>query len=105
LTEVLAVAVLLALLASNTSDPTLAVSVNVLPDLSVTFTTMLTPKLALFASDVTVHVTLPLAAPTAGVLHEPALVAALTKVLPLGTLSVNVIWSAVFGPLFVTVIV
>jgi hypothetical protein len=66
---------------------------------------MLTTNPAALASDGAVQVTLPEAAPTAGVLHAPALVDALTNVVPLGTLSATVTSKAVFGPLLVTAIV
>ena len=104
-TVVVAVAELFVAVASKTSEPTLAVSVTVWPDLAVTFTTMLTVKPMPLASVGAVQVTLPEAAPTAGVLHAPALVAALTNVVPLGTLSLSVTTSAVFGPWLVTTMV
>ena len=101
-TVVVAVAELFVAVGSKTNELTLAVSVTEWPDLTVTSTTMLTVNAMPLASDGAVQVTLPLAAPTAGVLHEPELVAALTNVVPLGTLSLSVTTSAVLGPLLVT---
>jgi hypothetical protein len=99
------VAELFVVLASKTNEPTLAVSVTVLPDLAATFTTMLTVNPLPLASDGTVQVSVPLAAPAAGFLQEPAVVAALTNVVPVGTLSLSVTTSAVLGPLLATAMV
>ena len=57
------------------------------------------------ASDDTIQVTRPVVAATAGVLQEPALVEALTNLVPAGTLSPSVTTYAVFGPLLVTAMV
>jgi hypothetical protein len=102
---VAALAVLFVVVASNTRELTLAASITVWPDAAVTFTTMLTVKPAELASDDTVQVTRPVVAPTAGVLQEPALVEALTNLVPAGTLSPSVTMYAVFGQLLVTAMV
>src|ERR1700675_2703910 len=97
-------AVLLAALGSKAAEVTLAVSLMVLPDRAVTFTTSVTVRLAALASDETLQVTVPVP-PTAGAVQDPSVVFTLTKLVPVGVLSVILAEVAVSGPLFFATIV
>jgi hypothetical protein len=93
----------LALLGSNVAELTLVLSVIVLPEAAVTFTTtviVMEPPEARLAA---VQVTLP-KPPGAGVVHVPELTEALLKVVPRGTTVSMLRLLAGSGPLFVATI-
>jgi hypothetical protein len=82
---------------------TLALSVILLPEAALTFTTIVIVILPAFVSELAVQVKVPVP-PTGGAVQVPSVVITLTNVVPAGVVSVTEMAWAVSGPLFLTLI-
>ena len=91
-------------LGSKFAEATRAVSVRIVPLAAVTWTVRVSVMLVALAREEAVHVTLPVP-PSGGAVQLPTLVVTLTKVVPVGVLSVTETVEAASGPLLVVVIV